>query len=122
MPQSASLVGSEGAKSSSLRVINQGFQREFALVAGNGDYDLATEHSFTVLSPDGSKMPWYSSLVSADRFANLTLKKIPKMVLSKCEWGHDDYSLNVENLPMQQKPKVEPPRQGGLFGNGEEPA
>ncbi|SFC11294.1 adenine-specific DNA-methyltransferase [Polaromonas sp. OV174] len=56
---------------------------------------------------------------SVDRFVNLTLKKIPKMVLSKCEWGHDDYSLNVENLPMQQKPKVEPPRQGGLFGNGE---
>jgi adenine-specific DNA-methyltransferase len=59
---------------------------------------------------------------SADRFANLTLKKIPKMVLSKCEWGHDDYSLNVENLPMQQQPKVELPRQGGLFGNGEEQA
>lgn len=59
---------------------------------------------------------------SADRFANLTLKKIPKMVLSKCEWGHDDYSLNVENLPMQQKPKVDPPRQGGLFGNGEDQA
>lgn len=37
---------------------------------------------------------------SADRFPNLTLKKIPKMVLQKCEWGHDDYSLNVENLPM----------------------
>lgn len=34
------------------------------------------------------------------RFANLTIKKIPKMVLSKCEWGHDDYSLNVENLPQ----------------------
>jgi adenine-specific DNA-methyltransferase len=34
--------------------------------------------------------------------ANLTLKKIPKMVLAKCEWGHDDYSLNVENLPMAQ--------------------
>ena len=59
---------------------------------------------------------------SADRFANLTLKKIPKMVLSKCEWGHDDYSLNVENLPMQQKPKVEQPHQGGLFGNGEDHA
>ena len=57
---------------------------------------------------------------SADRFANLTLKKIPKMVLSKCEWGHDDYSLNVENLPMQQKSKVESPRQSGLFGSGEE--
>ncbi|MYM34054.1 site-specific DNA-methyltransferase [Duganella sp. FT94W] len=57
---------------------------------------------------------------SADRFDNLTLKKIPKMVLSKCEWGHDDYSLNVENLPMQQTPKVELPRQGGLFSIEEE--
>ncbi len=32
-------------------------------------------------------------------FFNLTLKKIPKAVLKKCEWGHDDYSLAVENLP-----------------------
>ena len=36
----------------------------------------------------------------ANRYPNLTIKKIPKMVLSRCEWGHDDYSLNVENLPM----------------------
>lgn len=49
-----------------------------------------------------------------DRFPNLTLKKIPKMVLSRCEYGHDDYSLNVENLPMQEKPQPEP-SQGGLF-------
>ncbi len=35
----------------------------------------------------------------ADRYANLTVKKIPKQVLSRCEWGHDDYSLQVENLP-----------------------
>jgi len=27
------------------------------------------------------------------------VKKIPKEVLSRCEWGHDDYSLRVENLP-----------------------
>ena len=33
-------------------------------------------------------------------FANLTLKKIPKTVLKKCEWGHDDYSLEIENLPQ----------------------
>ena len=37
---------------------------------------------------------------AADRWPNLTLKKIPKMVLSRCEWGHDDYSLNVANLPL----------------------
>lgn len=39
---------------------------------------------------------------AAERWPNLTLKKIPKAVLSNCEWGHDDYSLNVTNLPMAQ--------------------
>jgi adenine-specific DNA-methyltransferase len=42
----------------------------------------------------------------AGRFPNLTIKKIPKMVLQKCEWGHDDYSLNVENLPQAPKQNV----------------
>jgi adenine-specific DNA-methyltransferase len=36
----------------------------------------------------------------ADQFPNLTIKKIPRAVLSRCEWGHDDYSLQVENLPQ----------------------
>jgi len=49
----------------------------------------------------------------ADRFDNLTIKKIPKMVLSRCEWAHDDYSLNVENLPMVKKD----PEQADLFGD-----
>ena len=39
---------------------------------------------------------------AAERFPNLSLKKIPKMVLARCEWGHDDYSLNVANLPMAE--------------------
>lgn len=51
----------------------------------------------------------------ADRFANLTLKKIPKMVLSRCEWAHDDYSLNVENLPMQERESL--PGQDDLFNS-----
>ncbi|WP_107971321.1 site-specific DNA-methyltransferase [Neisseria elongata] len=40
---------------------------------------------------------------AADRFPNLSLKKIPKMILKRCEWGHDDYSLNVTNLPMAEE-------------------
>jgi adenine-specific DNA-methyltransferase len=36
----------------------------------------------------------------SERYANLTVKKIPRAVLSRCEWGHDDYSLKVENLPQ----------------------
>ena len=39
-------------------------------------------------------------LAKADAYPNLTVKKIPKQVLSRCEWGHDDYSLTVENLPQ----------------------
>ena len=34
-----------------------------------------------------------------EHYPNLELKKIPKAVLAKCEWGHDDYSLKIENLP-----------------------
>jgi adenine-specific DNA-methyltransferase len=40
---------------------------------------------------------------ASERWPNLTIKKIPKMVKNRCEWGHDDYSLNVANLPMAQK-------------------
>jgi adenine-specific DNA-methyltransferase len=72
---------------------------------------------------------------ASERWPNLTLKKIPKMVLTRCEWGHDDYSLNVANLPMAQvekkdatgavndikssKNKNVAPGQGGLFGENE---
>ena len=35
---------------------------------------------------------------NADVFENLTIRKIPQAVLTKCEWGKDDYSLNVSNL------------------------
>jgi adenine-specific DNA-methyltransferase len=35
----------------------------------------------------------------ADLYPNLTVKKIPRQVLSRCEWGRDDYSLRVESLP-----------------------
>ena len=65
----------------------------------------------------------------ADRFRNLTLKNIPKMLMFRCEWGHDDYSLNVQNLPMAQPSPPAPlpegegrkarpvdSMQGGLFG------
>ncbi len=49
---------------------------------------------------------------AAERWTNLTLKKIPKMVLARCEWGKDDYSLNVANLPMarpEEPESTEPP-------------
>ena len=50
-------------------------------------------------------------------YPNLTVKKIPKQVLSRCEWGHDDYSLKVENLPKAPPapPKSDKRGQQSLF-------
>ncbi|MER8125478.1 site-specific DNA-methyltransferase [Acinetobacter nosocomialis] len=45
-----------------------------------------------------------------DRFINLTLKKIPNSIIKACEWGHDDYSLNVQNLPMSEPDIEEKPK------------
>ena len=57
----------------------------------------------------------------ADRFPNLTLRKIPNHIRAKCEWGHDDYSFNVANLPMVAPEPAPPhPVQSGLFdGEGD---
>jgi len=64
-----------------------------------------------------------------DAFPNLTISKIPQAVLHQCEWGKDDYSLNVANLPMADPQSVAPPesssartvssQQRGLFSNKE---
>jgi adenine-specific DNA-methyltransferase len=39
---------------------------------------------------------------NAESFKNLTIRKIPAAVLDRCEWGKDDYSLKIENLPMME--------------------
>ena len=44
---------------------------------------------------------------SMDRWPNLTVRKIPNHIRSRCEWGHDDYSLNIDNLP-EAPPRSEP--------------
>ncbi len=48
-----------------------------------------------------------------DDFPNLTVKKIPQAVLSRCEFGHDDYSLQVANLPAAPPPEPDPPASTG---------
>ena len=35
-----------------------------------------------------------------NRFSNITIKKIPQMLLGRCEFNHDDYSLNIIDLPQ----------------------
>jgi adenine-specific DNA-methyltransferase len=33
------------------------------------------------------------------KYSNITVKKIPSMLLGKCEFGRDDYSLNIVDMP-----------------------
>ncbi len=37
-----------------------------------------------------------------DKYANITIKKIPQMILGKCEFSKDNYDLNIVNAPMDE--------------------
>ncbi len=50
---------------------------------------------------------------------NLTVRKIPNHIRSRCEWGHDDYSLNVANLPQAEAKAAPAAAQPGLFDEGD---
>ena len=52
------------------------------------------------VGPDRTLLVLCTAFRSQVDYPNLTVKKIPRQVLSRCEWGHDDYSLRVENLPQ----------------------
>lgn len=60
--------------------------------------------------------------------SQITIKKIPSMLYGRCEFGKDDYSLNIVNLPKddeapdltedipdEDSPEAEPPTQTSLF-------
>ena len=40
-------------------------------------------------------------------FPNITIKKIPQMLLGRCEFAHDDYSLNIVELPVIEEDEFE---------------
>lgn len=58
------------------------------------------------VGPERSLLVMCSAFISPNpaEFTNLTIKKVPQAVLSRCEYGHDDYSLQVANLPAAQPP------------------
>jgi len=42
-----------------------------------------------------------------NRHTNITIKKIPQMLLGRCEFGKDDYSFNIVNLPHEYDQETE---------------
>lgn len=76
------------------------------------DYIFTTTNFITIeyldsiheeMEPDESLLICCKSFQKAceDMYANITVRKIPNMLLGRCEFGKDDYSLNVSNLPWQ---------------------
>lgn len=72
------------------------------------DYILTTTNFITIeyldslheeMQPDQSLLICCKSFQDAcqDRYENITIKKIPNMLLGRCEFGRDDYSLNISN-------------------------
>jgi len=56
---------------------------------------------------------------NAELWPNLTMRKIPNHIRTRCEWGHDDYSLNVANLPQAEVKAAPATTQPGLFDDGD---
>jgi adenine-specific DNA-methyltransferase len=54
-----------------------------------------------------------------DNWPNLTVRKIPNHIRTRCEWGHDDYSLNIANLPQAESSVSKALPQPGLFDEGD---
>lgn len=68
-----------------------------------------------------------------NRYANMSIKKIPHMLMGRCEYGKDDYSFNIVNMPIDEdaqpwygpdeanetpsKKKIRLESQPGLFDN-----
>lgn len=75
-------------------------ERDFTFVTTQALNHEQLQHLSDEVGPDRTLLVVCSAFRGRkDGYQNLTIKKIPKAVLSRCEWGHDDYSLKVENLP-----------------------
>lgn len=43
----------------------------------------------------------------SNKYKNITIKKIPQMLLGRCEFGKDDYSLNIIDMPITKEEDID---------------
>ncbi|MBI5376287.1 MAG: site-specific DNA-methyltransferase, partial [Candidatus Schekmanbacteria bacterium] len=84
------------------------------------DYIFTTTNFVTVefldkiheeMQPDESLLICCKSFSKAceSRYLNITVRKIPKMLLGRSEFGKEDYSLNIVNMPVDEnEPQPDP--------------
>jgi len=59
------------------------------------------------LKPDESLLICAKAFkVPSTKYSNITIKKIPQMLLGRCEFGRDDYSLNIKE-PAQEEMELD---------------
>lgn len=82
--------------------------------SSESDYIYTTTQFMTVESLDaieGTMVEGESLLICCtsfqteckNRYKNITIKKIPQMLLGRCEFAKDDYSLNIIDMPIIEK-------------------
>jgi len=82
------------------------------------DFIFVTTNFMTVEQLDiiyNEMLPGESLLICAKSFAtdceskypNITIKKIPKMILDKCEFGKKNYDLNITNAPDDLEEEID---------------
>jgi adenine-specific DNA-methyltransferase len=80
----------------------QSTETDFIFVTTQTFNEEAMAHLSEEVGPERSLLvcctAWSGNLSS---FPNLDFRKIPNAVLNKCEFGKDDYSLTIQNLPMR---------------------
>lgn len=100
-------------------------ERDFIYVTTNYlTYAQLVEISEEV-GPERSLLILTTAFDSAgESLENLTLKKIPQSLLRRCDWDHDDYSLNVANLPQATAPdeRAPEPKPVAVGGRGRKKA
>lgn len=70
------------------RHINTDYLKSIAVTMNEGEYLIIACRSFDA---------------SIDKaYQNITIKKIPQMLLRKCEFNKDDYALNIVNPPIYE--------------------
>ena len=80
-------------------------ERDFIYVTTQTMTADQLRHLSDEVGPERTLLVLCSAVHGEASCPNLTVKKIPQEILTRCEWGHDDYSLRVKNLPQAPPPE-----------------
>jgi adenine-specific DNA-methyltransferase len=83
-------------------------------ISSENDYIFTTTQFITIETLDqihDEMLPGESLIICCktfqkeckSKYANISIKKIPQMLLGRCEFGKDDYSFNIVNMPVEEQ-------------------